>query len=98
MHWQRSSTTPHRSDAQERFRVTHPHHPLFQKEFALVQYRRNWGEDRVYFHATDGHLTSIPASWTSLSTTDPFVAVAAGRSLFRIEDLVELAELLRRLE
>jgi len=57
-----------------------------------VQYRHNWGEDRVYFHAGGAHLTSVPASWTSLSPMDPFVAVAAGRSAFRIEDLLELAK------
>jgi hypothetical protein len=93
-----SSTTPHRVDAEQRFQIIHPYHPLFQQEFDLVQYRRNWGEDRVYFHATSGDLTSVPAIWTNLSSTDPFVAVAAGRSLFRVDDLVELAALVAALE
>ena len=63
-----------------------------------MQYRRNWGEDRVYFHTTGGDLASVPASWTSLSSMDPFVAVAAGRSLFRADDLLELAALVAALE
>ena len=47
----------------------------------------------MYFRAAGSNLTSVPASWTSLCLTDPFVDVAAGRSLFRIEDLLELAAL-----
>jgi Family of unknown function (DUF5372) len=88
------STTPHGVSTPQRFQITHPYHPLFGQEFELVQCRHNWGEDRVYFHGAGGHLTSVPASWTSLPSTDPFIAVAAGRSLFRIEDLLELAKLL----
>jgi transposase len=30
--------------------VTHPFHPLHGREFSLVTYRHNWGENRVYFH------------------------------------------------
>ena len=62
-----------------------------------MKHRYNWGEDRVYFHDDDGKLVSIPASWTSLSGRDPFVAVAAGRSEFRLVDLMELADLLSSL-
>src|SRR5438094_907310 len=65
-----SSTAPHTFSASQRFQITHPFHPLFQQEFELVQYRRNWGEDRVYFHDAGVHLTSVPASWTSLSAID----------------------------
>ena len=92
--WREQSTALATHSAKQRFQITHPYHPLFQQEFELVQYRRNWGEDRVYFQAGGVHLTSVPASWTSLSPVDPFVAVAAGRSLFRVEDLLELAKLL----
>ena len=93
-----SSTTPHQINPQHRFQIIHPYHPLFQQEFDLVQYRRNWGEDRVYFHTISGDLTSVPAIWTSLSSTDPLTAVAAGRSLFRVDDLLELATLVAALE
>jgi Family of unknown function (DUF5372) len=58
-----------------------------------VQYRHTWGEHRVYYHAHDGQLCSMPASWTSLGALDPFVALAAGRSLFRVADLLALAQL-----
>jgi Family of unknown function (DUF5372) len=60
----------------------------------LVTYRHNWGEDRVYYHDVAGTLRSLPAAWTSVAPEDPFVTVAAGRSAFRLSDLLELARLL----
>jgi hypothetical protein len=75
------------------FVVTHPFHPLKGREFALVSYRHNWGEDRVYFHDDRGHLTALPASWTSVALKDPFREVAAGRCLLRFVDLIELLAL-----
>jgi hypothetical protein len=65
---------------------------LYQQEFELVSYRQNWGEDRVWFQDRDGRLHSLPMSWTDLGADDPFVAVAAGRSQFRVADLIELAK------
>ena len=79
------------------FRMTHPFHPLCGQEFVLVTYRQNWGEDRVYFHDAQGRLRAIPASWTSLATDDFFVAVSAGRSAFRVADLLELTALTTQL-
>ena len=39
----------------------------------------------------------MPADWTSAAPPDPFVLAAAGRSFFRIKDLLALAALLREL-
>jgi hypothetical protein len=61
----------------------------------MVTYRHNWGEDRVYFHDSSGLLRSIPACWTTVFPEDPFVALAAGRCLFRYDDLLKLADLMR---
>ena len=36
---------------------------------------------------------SIPARWTDVEMPDPYVVVAAGRSHFRVVDLVELASM-----
>jgi hypothetical protein len=74
--------------------VTHPFHPLVGREFDLVVRRKNWADDRVFFFGDDGQLRSLPAGWTDVDPADPFVAVAAGRSRFRVEDLVALATLL----
>jgi hypothetical protein len=70
---------------------------LFGQEFELVEYRNNWGEDRVYFRDAEGRLQSILASCTDAGGVDPFVEIAAGRSFFRYEDLVRLADLLEKL-
>ena len=71
--------------------MTHPFHPLHGQEFAVVTVRQNWGEQRAYYHDESGHLCLIPVAWTSLACVDPFVAVAAGRAMFRPEDLLRLA-------
>jgi hypothetical protein len=74
--------------------VTHPFHPLAGREFDLVVRKHNWAEDRVFFFAEDGQLRSIPAGFTDVDPPDPFVAISAGRSIFRVEDLLGLAGLL----
>jgi hypothetical protein len=49
---------------------------------------------RVTYRDQLGHLCSIPASWTDAVAPDPVVLVSAGRSAFRLADLVELARLI----
>jgi hypothetical protein len=51
----------------------------------------------VYFHKGGDHLVSVPAGWTDVAPEDAVVKLAAGRSLFRVEDLVELVGLIARL-
>jgi len=76
--------------------VTHPFHPLRGRQYELVDRRRTWGEDRVYYQDRDGEVRRLPASWTSAATADPFVVVSAGRAHFRIVELLELATLIAR--
>jgi hypothetical protein len=64
----------------------------------LVTYLHTWGEHRVYFHKEGEHLVSVPATWTDVVAEDPVVRVSAGRSLFRVVDLIELAQLVERLQ
>lgn len=63
----------------------------------MVGVRQAWGEDRVFFFADDGTQKSLPTGWTDAGDPDPFVVVAAGRSPLRVEDLLELAELMEGL-
>ena len=98
MDWPKSSTTPHCDVADGIFKVTHPFHPLYGCTFELVIYRNNWGEDRVYFHNSKGRLISVPAQWTNIVAQDPYVVISAGRSYFRVEDLVKLVRLLGGLQ
>jgi hypothetical protein len=64
----------------------------------LVTYRKNWGEDRVFFDTGGNCLMSLPARWTDVLPPDPLVAMAHGRSPFRADDLLKLVELLRRID
>ena len=79
-------------------RITHPFHPLHGQRFVYLTSRRNWGEDRVYFHDAAGHLRSVPATWTDVVPPEPFVAVAAGRALFRPDDLLAMVALIQEAE
>ncbi|WP_409372334.1 DUF5372 family protein [Paraburkholderia mimosarum] len=77
-------------------RVTHPFHPLRGQEFVLLERRCAWGEERVYFRDVSGRLRRLPASWTSVSAPEPFEVLSAGRSTFRVEDLLHLIGLIAR--
>lgn len=60
--------------------------------------RRTWKQDRVYFFADDlATLESLPTAWTDAADPDVFVSLAAGRSRFRVEDLLALAEVIDEL-
>jgi hypothetical protein len=78
--------------------VTHRFHPWCGREYEFVARRRNWGEDRVYFHDEDGVLQSVLTGWTDAADVDPFVVMAAGRCPFRPEDLLALADLADQLK
>jgi hypothetical protein len=74
--------------------VTHCFHPLFGREFELVNYRNNWGVYRVYYYDETGLLASLEASWTDWEGADRFVELAGGQAIARVEDLLRLVGLL----
>ncbi len=79
--------------------MTHPFHPLTGRSFELVGYSHSWGEHRVFFRESDGgRVRSMPANWTDVEGPDPFLELAAGRTCFRVEDLLTLARLLAELD
>ena len=77
--------------------MTHPFHPLFGREFDLLDYRNCWSEDRVFYVDETQQIRSLPACWTSAVADDPFVVVSGGRSHLRVTDLLELTDLIRTL-
>ena len=81
-------------DRTQTFLVTHVFHPLYGRELRLIDQYLAWGEDRVCFRDDGGGLRYLPTAWTSLAPPDPFVRTSAGRSHFRIEDLLRLATLI----
>lgn len=64
----------------------------------MLAHKHNWGEERVTFQDGSGRLRSIPASWTDVDAPDPYIVVSAGRALFRLQDLLLLADLVQRLQ
>jgi hypothetical protein len=60
----------------------------------MIEYRHTWGEERVFFLDHEGQMQRIPAAWTDVMGEDPFVVVAAGRSPLRVENLLQLADLI----
>lgn len=56
-----------------------------------------WNHDRIYFAHSRGNQVWIPIGFTDLGPADPFVTVSNGRSLFRTDDLLQLARLVREL-
>ena len=77
----------------DRFRITHPFHPLCGAEYELVTRKLTWGEDRVFYYAPSGKLKSLLTNVTDVVSTDAFDHISAGRSAFRVDDLLELRRL-----
>jgi hypothetical protein len=92
------STTPIRDIKAKSFVVTHPYHPFHGRRFDLVNYTLCWGIARVFFYDDQNRLCSMPASWTSAGAVDPFVRVSAGRSPFRLVDLMELSRMIQEIK
>jgi hypothetical protein len=72
----------------------HPFHPLYGQEFEQLSSREGLPEDRLYFEDHTGHATSIPKQFTDIGPIDLVTIMGRGRSLFRIEDLLELCLLI----
>ena len=98
MGWSAVSNAAGEDESPRSFRIVHPFHPATGQEFELVAWRHNWGEDRAYFRDGAGRLRSVPAQWTSVVAEDPVVVLGNRSSHFRVEDLVQLADLVRRLQ
>ena len=74
--------------------MTHPFHPLLGREFVFLAMRQTWSEDRVYVLDENGCQCSFPVGWTDALEPNVFVSFAAGRSPFRVDDLLDLARLI----
>ncbi len=78
-------------------RVTHPFHPLGGRELVCVGERHNRYGRRLLLRVDEDHVCSVPPQWTDVVAPDPEVVLGGGRSLFRVADLLELADLVSRL-
>jgi len=71
---------------------------LLGHQFELVNQPSASDLDWLFFFDTSGAPCRVPISFTSLASLDPFVVLAAGRSHFRLEDLLKLAKLVEELK
>jgi hypothetical protein len=78
-------------------RVTHPFHPLSGRQLVCVGERYNRYGKRLLLRVDENHVCSVPPQWTDIVAPDPEVVLGGGRSLFRVADLLELADLVSRL-
>ena len=77
-----------------RFTVNHPFHPLYQRKFELLSYRKSWGRAYLDYRHENGETGAIPLAWTDADQADPFLNVSQGRSVFRVAELLRLVELI----
>jgi len=77
--------------------ITHPFHPLSGPSFVCGGERYNRYGARLLLPVDDETLCSVPLQGTDLVAPEPEVVMGAGRALFRVADLLELARLLSRL-
>ena len=58
--------------------------------------RLNWGEDRVFYYDQTGAFKSFLSNVTDVMPEDAFTRISAGRSAFRVDDLLDLLGLIDR--
>jgi hypothetical protein len=86
------TTAPDAVHERRFFQVTHPFHPLFGREFELINISQCWGDERAFYIDETDQVRSLPARWTDAVAVDPYVVIAAGRCDFRIADLLALVK------
>ena len=64
----------------------------------MVERRGIRDQDLIFYQDAAGCLRSISASFTSSGTPDAVVALGAGRSRFRVADLLALRQLLEDIQ
>ena len=80
------------------FQVTHPFHPLNGKKFEIIKCRHGWGKERVWFYKQNGTVGTLPLAWTNLRSPDPYLDMEGEHSPFRIEDLLQLSDLIKEIK
>lgn len=73
--------------------VTHPCHPLRGRSYPFHFRQTVAGVPMVSCVTGSQSLTAFPVTWTNYRTVDDFEQVSAGRSVFRVDDLQELRDL-----
>jgi Family of unknown function (DUF5372) len=64
---------------------------LAGRQLLCVGERYNRSGKRLLLRVDDKTVCSVPPQWTDTVASDPEVAMGQGRALFRVSDLLELA-------
>jgi hypothetical protein len=78
-------------------RVTHPFHPLSGQQLPCVGERYNRYGMTLLLERANGAICSVPPQWTDIVAPDPEIVLGGGRALFRVADMLSLAQLIDRL-
>ena len=73
--------------------ITHPAHPLRGRAYPFHFRLTSAGVPLICCVTGNQALTVFPVAWTNYRPVDDFERVSAGRSLFRVDDLEELRDL-----
>jgi len=81
---------PARDGSPDEVVVTHPYHPLRGRSFPFYSRLTTGGVRLVRCVQEDETLLTLPVAWTSYRAEDDFERASAGRSPWRVDDLLEL--------
>ena len=73
--------------------ITHPAHPLRGRSYPFHFRLTSAGVPLICCVTGPPALTAFPVAWTNYRPVDDFETASAGRSLFRVDDLQELRDL-----
>lgn len=77
--------------------ITHPFHPRFSQQFVILKSRVVQGVECLILKGSPSGTFSVPRSWTSNSLEDHYNDAGVHPRLMRLEQLVELMRLVKRL-
>ncbi|MBA7637060.1 hypothetical protein ES703_44692 [subsurface metagenome] len=88
-------TTSFTSKLKQTFRVIHPFHSLYSKEFKVHEKKIFHHKEYIVFYNEQAEMQIIPVLWSSLSENkDIFKIFAKGKAYIRFNDLLSLVELI----
>jgi len=79
----------------KQFKITHQFHPEYGKTYELIDYRNSWNRKTVNYFDEHGICRSISLEWTDAAGIDPFIEFSKGCSVFHVNDLLRLCDLVK---
>jgi hypothetical protein len=80
------------------FKITHPFHPKKGKVFYLIDRKKVWGDDRIFYVNENGQLCLIPANFTDAFEKDPFIELSNEKCVTTFDSLMSLMHIVSGLK